>query len=88
MASYLTTIAIYDAISVAEARPTGSHQPFRFCSLQHSGFAFTATRGRAHFANLLPIRNWREEADLAETVKFGRDVNLRGVDLMGDEVSK
>ena len=40
---YLTTIAIYDAISVAEARSTDPLPPFRFCSLQHSGFAFTAT---------------------------------------------
>ena len=40
---YLTTIAIYDAISITEAHSTGPCQPFRFCSLQHSVFAFTAT---------------------------------------------
>ena len=44
MAPYLTTIAIYDAISIAEARLIGPLTPFRFCSLQHSGFAFTATQ--------------------------------------------
>ena len=31
MAPYLTTIAIYDAISIAEARLTGPLFPFRFC---------------------------------------------------------
>ena len=50
---YLITIAIYDAISVAEARSTGPLPPFRFCSLQYSGFAFTATENNC----IIPLKN-------------------------------
>ena len=88
MAPYLTTIAIYDAISVAEARSTGSHQPFRFCSLQHSGFAFTATEPRGQSPRGAVCHNKRHPISRATDSGGSPFANAGGTERRGDKAPR